>query len=104
MELVNPLFKKEQDVTKPLKEHYFRINPTFNGGEALTLKTEFFRGDNPSEVDYIQRLTLQSYANNVTLSLCGAVLTPELLRELADSLEMARNEAKIASLERNGTL
>lgn len=37
-----------------------------------------------------QTLSLNSYSNNVSFTLCGAQLTPENLRQLADELESVR--------------
>lgn len=71
----------------PDEIHYFIINPDDNGGESLSLKTKYYLDRKYREVTYNQELTLQSYCNSATFTLCGVVLTPEILRKLADELE-----------------
>lgn len=78
---------------EPIHRYTFSFNPKDNGGEQLTLKTEFFdNGDN--EVYTIQSLTLESYCNSASFNLCGAAITPALLRELANQLDIAMSKAK----------
>ena len=59
-----------------------------NGGEALTLQTVFvWNGDREQAVFVNQTLSLESYCNAAHFELVGAILTPKLLRELANELE-----------------
>jgi hypothetical protein len=78
-----------------LKRHSFPFDDNVNPGEGLTLTTLFIHnGDpiTPNKGVYInQELTLSSHGNDATLNLCGIVLTPEILRQLANELESARN-------------
>ena len=77
---------------KLLKTHVFCFNPQDNGGEGLTLVTKYF--DNGDGGIYTnQELCLQSYCNQASISLCGAALTPDLLRKLANELDEARIDA-----------
>ena len=80
---------------KVIKNHTFTFNQDANGGEQVELVTKFLdNGDDGKEGIIIQQeLIMQSYSNAVTLHLCGAVLTPELLRRLADELVEAECEA-----------
>ncbi len=83
--------------------HTFNFSPKANGGESLLLTTDFFAWDRPGvhlvEPDkpgatfVNQELTLQSYSNSATFNL-GALLMPEVLRRLADELDLARVQAQ----------
>lgn len=81
-------------MSDPIKSHAFCFNIADNGGEALTLHTAFFANGDPGGVFAHQALTLHSYSNSATIDLCGSVLTPELLRQLAQELETAKKEAE----------
>jgi hypothetical protein len=68
-----------------------------NSGESLALDTEFFwNGDDGLEnsIFWNQRLTLHSYSNSASFDLTTNLLTPQVLRKIADELEKAENEAK----------
>ena len=71
--------------------HSFNFNQRDNGGESLTLITKMFsNGDEGVKGIFLnQELTLQSYCNSATFGLVGTVLTPEILRDLANQLESA---------------
>lgn len=72
--------------------HVFVFNKKDNGGESLFLTTDFIdNGDNETVVN--QTLTLNSYCNSASFSLCGATLTPENLRKLANELESSQIKA-----------
>ena len=58
------------------------VNPKDNGGEQLLITTVIEEGEIRE-----QTISLQSYCNACSLHLCGAVLTPEFLRRLADDIE-----------------
>ena len=76
------------NAAKILNRHVFSFNPKDNGGESLTLTTEFIdNGDGNGKFFTNQSLNLQSYSNSATLSLYSACFTPENLRKLADELE-----------------
>lgn len=77
----------------PVKTHTFIINPSENSGEQLSLCTEFIPNGDPGVVFTNQSITLQSYCNCTTISLFGAQITPEILRQLANELDTAKNEA-----------
>jgi len=74
---------------RELGKHVFIFNEHDNGGESLSLTTSFFdNGDGIPQGLYLnQELTLSSYGNSATFTLCGATLTPKLLRELANQLD-----------------
>jgi len=87
---------------KKLKQHTFVFNDGDNGGEALTLTTEFHdNGDGVPEGVYMtQELCLGSYCNSASFHLSGAVLTPELLRELANQLDKERALLMVSSFQK----
>lgn len=77
---------------KQIHTHVFNLSPKTNGGEALVLTTDFFdNGDN--EPLLRQKLTLNSYCNTASFNLEGTILTPKLLRKLANELEENLNKA-----------
>lgn len=79
---------------KPLHTINFILNPKDNGGEQLIITTDFFANGDPvtatSGIFLSQQFTLQSYCNSASFNLCGAVFTPQKLRELADFIEKER--------------
>lgn len=78
---------------KLLTTHVFNFAPKENGGESLLLETEMFdNGDDEDNIYWNQHLTLHSYGNSACFNLCGITLTPKLLRELANQLEVAQNK------------
>ena len=83
-------------VTQPVVTHSFRFDAAAFGAEALTLTTKFiWNGDNLGNNVFVnQELTLNADCNKAVFCLFGTTITPERLRELADELEEARNEAK----------
>lgn len=79
-----------------IARNVFCFNEKDNGGESLTITTEFFHnGDDPPFEKTIytnQEITLQSYANSASFNLAGCQLTPSNLRELANQLERELNK------------
>lgn len=79
-----------------LNSHVYCFNPEDNGGESLTLKTEYYWNGDPvtkkTGIFSVQEISLESYCNSSTFSIQG-FLTPEILRQLADELEAAREKA-----------
>lgn len=72
----------------------FIINEDANGGEQLSITTNYYRDKYAKDPIYCgQEITLQSYNNSVSLYLCGQLLTPQILRKLADRIE--KNEAAL---------
>ena len=71
---------------KIIKTSTFVVNPHDNGGEQIIITTKFYDNTNIS-----QEITMGSFSNSVTFNLAGAVLTPEVLRDLADQLAKDRN-------------
>jgi hypothetical protein len=71
-------------------EHYFSDT---KGGDSLVLTTEIYdngdREPNGGSVYLNQVLTLHSYANSASFTLCGYPLTPDSLRACADLIESA---------------
>jgi hypothetical protein len=97
---------------RKLGQHTFIFNPSGNGGEALSLRTEFYdNGDSkaglPPEtcIYWNQELTLQSYCNSASFNLCGISINPEALRKLANELERKQNllEAQLLAEQGNPT-
>ena len=89
--------------TEPLKRHTFIFNPQDNSGEQLSLTTEYFdNGDSrqglPSGIFTNQQITLQSYCNSMTIELCGASISPEQLRNLANQMEQCYKEASVKAI------
>lgn len=80
---------------KLLARNCFVFNPKDNGGETVSLLTEFYsNGEEVTSTDGVyvnQNLSLQSYGNSASFTLCGAQFTPNNLRELANQLERQRN-------------
>ncbi len=64
------------------------LNPECNGGETITLETTFNGDARFGEVWMNQKLTLNSYGNQASLSMYG-YLDPQKLRDMADQLEKA---------------
>ena len=64
------------------------VNPHDNGGESLIFTTEFHdNGDDGANIFLTQTITLHSYSNSSSFHLSGAILTPEILRKMADDIE-----------------
>lgn len=83
---------------KVLHRDCFVFNEEDNGGESLSLTTSWI--DNGDDIDlegagiYVnQELSLQSYGNSASFNLCSSIITPSLLRKLANSLEQNYNKA-----------
>lgn len=64
----------------------FEVPPHNNGGESLIITTK------KDDRFLVQEITLQSYGNSASFDLCINVLTPTILREFADALEIAIKE------------
>jgi len=79
---------------KPVHRHVFCFNPQTNGGESLTIITDFIPNGDPGIIYTSQEISLGSYSNSASFNLSGASLTPENLRDLANQLESAQIEAK----------
>lgn len=59
-----------------------------NGGEQLTLTTDFYdNGDKENNIYINQKLTLHSYCNQASFDLVGSPILPDMLRELANQLD-----------------
>jgi hypothetical protein len=76
-----------------VKTHTFVPNPSLNGGEQILLNTDIYL--NSEGKAYLnQSWHLYSYTNSVELNISGSILTPEILRRLADELETAIKTAE----------
>ena len=69
------------------------------GGESLTVITSFFDTGDDKEVAedgikyYLnQDIVLASYGNSASINLGVAILTPQILRQLADEIENEWNK------------
>jgi len=72
----------------PVKTLRHVVNPEDNGGEQITITTDFF--DNGDDELYTHhKIELQSYGNSMSLALYGASLTPTFLRKMADDIDRA---------------
>ncbi len=73
---------------KEVAKHVYVFNKNDNGGESLVLTTTMYdNGDAKNNIYFNQELTLQSYCNSASFTLCGAALDPAALRELANQLD-----------------
>jgi hypothetical protein len=83
---------------QPIHIHVFNINEHSNGGETVSFITEFFdngdgkHGHKPN-VFMNQTIGMQSYSNAASLFLTDT-LSPEMLRDLANQIEIATKVAK----------
>ncbi len=77
----------------PIETHTFVINPSDNSGEHLSIKTKFTPNGDPDTVVMSHNITLQSYCNSISFNLHGTQLTPKILRQLANELEIAYEKA-----------
>jgi hypothetical protein len=75
-----------------LQDSTFVFNPQANGGEEVSLTTKIFSNGDSGDIN--QQLSLQSYGNSATISLSSDSMTPQILRKLADGLEVLIAEAK----------
>jgi hypothetical protein len=83
---------------KAIHKCVFVLNPSENGGEALSLETIYYNnGDNDLFTN--QKLTLQSYCNSASFELVGATLDSKTLRALADKLDKEEDKAKKSMLK-----
>lgn len=82
--------KKAANATRLIKTHSFVFNQKNNENEALTLVTKFYFDQGKHHSAHELRLM----ANNgiASFNLSGELITPEILRKLADSLEGVENE------------
>lgn len=82
-----------------ISSHNFNFSPNEPSGEGLTLTTYFLdNGDRkhglPTGIFTNHKITLQSYGNSASLELYGITITPELLRKLANELEIEESKVK----------
>ena len=84
-----------------LARHCFAFNQKDNGGEQVTLTTKFIANGDKDGVFLNQEISLQSYCNSAQINLCGAFLTPEILRELANQLESEMIKARLKTRDGN---
>jgi len=77
---------------KKLDTHTFTLNKNANGGEQVFIITTYYdNGDGIPDGIYTQHeICLNSYGNTASIYL-GCQITPELLRQLANELDVARN-------------
>ncbi len=69
----------------------FNVDPTINGGESIYISSELhYNGDDKTEKTSYwlsQEIILRSYGNSASLNLSTAILSPEILRKMANQLE-----------------
>ena len=63
-------------------------------GESIDITTEFYCNGDVDGVFLSQKITLQGYTNSAQINLCGITLTPEILRNLANQIELETIKAK----------
>lgn len=87
--------KTNRNQDTELARFSFNVDKTAKSCESLILTTKYIANGDPitesSGVYINQTLTLHSYYNSVSFNLYGITITPEVLRELANKLESARN-------------
>lgn len=77
-------------------KHYFTVNENDNGGEHVCIDTDIYdNGDKENNIFLNTRITVNSYSNGASISLCGSPLTPEILRKLANELDKAIATAQV---------
>ncbi|MEK6832663.1 MAG: hypothetical protein AABY32_01335 [Nanoarchaeota archaeon] len=74
------------------------INPKDTGGESVLLRTKIYANGDPGGIFINQEFTINSYCNRATFDLVGAVLTPDILRKMANDLEEAMCKAKAKTI------
>lgn len=67
-------------------KHIFEIGPHVNGGENVTIVSEIEDG-----VVIEQTIEIMAYGNSAQLNLSRNILTPDILRDLANQLEKEMN-------------
>ncbi len=79
------------------------------GGESLSLVVQFI--DNGEQIQYQndlvknpgifmnQRIVLHSYCNDASINLYGDSLTPDMLRKIANQLELANTQALVKKVQ-----
>lgn len=77
-----------------LDMHCYNFNPKDNSGESLSLTTKIFANGDPGGIYLNQTITLNSYDNSASINLCGINITPDILRKLAQELELRINTSK----------
>jgi len=87
---------RESDISPngTIARHCFEIGDG-PGGESLTLKSELIHNGEGEKPILNQELTLQSYCNSASFTLCGTPFTPSILRDLANQLEYFMNKHPI---------
>ncbi len=77
-----------------ISTHHFILTPKSNGQESLTFNTEFWNNGDKGEKGLLQihSIALQSYGNEA-MFIISHEITPEILRELANQLDVARLKA-----------
>ena len=65
-----------------------------NGGERVGIDTTFLKREDDFGTVINTEISIQSYSNSATFNLCGAPLTPSILRDLANKID-----AKLAKLQ-----
>lgn len=74
--------------------HNFVFNEKDSGNESLILSTKFIANGFRNGIYVNQQLTLNSYCNSASFNLMGSLLTPDILRKLANELESELTIAK----------
>lgn len=67
------------------KRHVFTVNPNDNGGEQIHIVTDYVHDGYTGWLE--QSIELGSYKNTASLTITGDVLTPKMLRQLANELD-----------------
>jgi hypothetical protein len=68
-------------------KHIFEIGPHVNGGENITIVSQIEDGNIVE-----QTIEIMAYGNSAQLNLSRNILTPDILRELANQLEKEMNK------------
>ena len=71
-------------------KHLFTLNPDSPSVESVSLVTEIEDGK-----IVLQTLVLDCYGNYSGIGISGGMLSPEVLRRLADELEAKLNELQV---------
>ena len=82
-------------MSEMIGKHSFYFNNN-KGGDHVCIDTDIYdNGDKENNIFLNTTITLGSYANSASISLCGSPMTPEILRKLANELDKVIATAQV---------
>ena len=79
--------------TKVLGIHSFCLNPQYCGGEQMWITTNFILNSD-GEFYTEHEIILNSWSNTARIETSGVKITPSMLRQMADELELCENKIR----------